>query len=153
MRNLNNFRQEVESQKSWKLMGFCPKNTLLQIKHYVQDLSNITSNYLCKYSPNYLCHFWNNKSFFTTQLFYIILAQTLHTFDKSSPSKCKFSDFSILKLKFTKFLMSFFKSKVSFSSKFRSFLRVMRDNSSKLCMTLIKVARQSEEFQTCHCSH
>ena len=48
------------------------------------------------------------------------LAQTLHNFYKSSPSKCKFLDFLLLGLKFTKFLMSFFKQKVSFSSKFGS---------------------------------
>ena len=60
------------------------------------------------------------------------LAQTLHNFYKSSPSKCKFLDFLLLGLKFTKFLMSFFKQKVSFSSKFGSFFSVMRDNSSVL---------------------
>ena len=98
-RNLNNFRQAVESPKSWNLMGFCPKkNTFLQLKHYTQ--------YLCVDSPNYLCHFWYQKSFFTIQLLCIFLAQALHTF---SPSKCKFSDFPLLRLKFTKFLMSFFK--------------------------------------------
>ena len=58
------------------------------------------------------------------------LAQTLHTFYKRSSSKCKFSDFPLLALKFTKFLMSFFKQKVSFSSKFGSFFSVMGDNSS-----------------------
>ena len=31
--NLNNFRQAVETPKSWNLMGFCPKNTFLQLKH------------------------------------------------------------------------------------------------------------------------
>ena len=58
------------------------------------------------------------------------LAQTLHTFNKSSPSKCKFSDFPLLALKFTKFLMSFFKQKVSFTSKFGSLFSVIRDNCS-----------------------
>ena len=97
-----------------------------------EDLSNITLNYLCENSPNSLCRFWNHNSFFTTQLNYIILAQTLHTFDKNIPSKCKFADFSLLELKFIKFLMSFFKQKVSFSSKFGSFFSDMRDNSSAL---------------------
>ena len=32
-RNLSNFRQALESPKSWHLMGFCPKNTFLQLKH------------------------------------------------------------------------------------------------------------------------
>ena len=91
------------------------------------------------------------KSFFTTQFLCIFFAQTLHTFYKSSPSKCKFSDFPLLGLKFTSFLMSFFKQKVSFSSKFGSFLSVMRDNSSalfqlKLYMLLRKVAHQIENF-------
>ena len=83
-------------------------------------------------SPNSLCHFWNHKSFFTPQLLCIFLGQTLHTLDESSPSKCKFSDFPLLTLKFTKFLMSFFKQKVSFSAKFGSLFSVMRDNSSVL---------------------
>ena len=108
---------------------------LLLSKKYIpsaEDLSNITVNYLCENSPNYLCHFRNHKSFFTTQLACIFLAQTWHTFYKSSPSKCKFSDFPLLGLKFTKFLISFFKQKVSFSSKFRSLFSVMKDHSSVL---------------------
>ena len=68
----------------------------------------------------------------TTQLICIILAQTLHTFHKNIPSKYKFSDFPLLELKFIKFLMSFFKQEVSFSSKFGSLFSVMRDNSSAL---------------------
>ena len=121
------------------------------------DLSNIAFNYLCENPPNSLCHFWNHKSFFTTQLVYIILAQTLHTFEKNIPSKCKFSDFSLLKLKFIKFLMSFFKQKVSFSLNFGSLFSVMRDNFSvlfqlKLYMIWTKGAHQSTKFQTFDCS-
>ena len=81
------------------------------------------------YTPNYLCHFWNDKPFFKTQLLCIMLAQTLHTFYESSPSKCQFLDFPLLGLKFTKFLMSSFKQKVSCSSKCGHFFSVMRDNS------------------------
>ena len=34
MRNLDNFRQAVESPKSWNFMRyFCPKNTFLWLKH------------------------------------------------------------------------------------------------------------------------
>ena len=68
------------------------------------DLSNITFNYLCENSTNSLCHFWNHNSFFTTQLVYIFLAPMFHTFDRNIPSKCKFSDFWLLQLKFTKFI-------------------------------------------------
>ena len=111
MRNLGNFRQAVENPKSWNLMGyyFCPKNTL-----YTENLSNIIFNYLCENSTNFLCHFWNYKSFFTTQLLCIFLTQTLHTFFKSSPSKCKFSDFPLLGLKFTKFSYHFSNKKSVF---------------------------------------
>ena len=65
-----------------------------------EDLSNITFNY-CEISSNYWCHFWNHKSFFTTQLVCVFLAQTIHTFDRNIPSKCTFSDFPLLELKFT----------------------------------------------------
>ena len=87
---------------------------------YTEHLSNITFNYLCQNSWNYLCHFWNHKPFFTTHLLYIFSAQTLYTFYESNP-KCQFLDFSLLELKLTKFLMSFFKHKMSYSSKFGYF--------------------------------
>ena len=87
----------MESRKS------CLPRLLLSKKHipsaktlYTEDLSNITFSYLCENSPNSLCHFYSHKSFFTTQLACVILAQTLHTFDKNISSKCKFSDFPLL---------------------------------------------------------
>ena len=100
------------------------KNTFLQLKH-TEDLSNVIFSYLCENSPNSVRHFWNYKSFFTTQFLCIILSQALHTFDKNISSKCKFSDFPLLELKLIKCL-SFFKQKVSFSSKFESLFNVMR---------------------------
>ena len=99
---------------------------------HTEDLSNITFNYLSEKSPNSVCHFLNHKSFFTTQLLCICLAQTLHTFYKSSPSKSKFSDSSLLLLKFTNFLCHCFKQTVSFSSKFGSLFSVLIDHSSVL---------------------
>ena len=39
MRNLDNFRQAVETPKNWNSMGYiCPKNTFLQLKHYIQRI-------------------------------------------------------------------------------------------------------------------
>ena len=35
-RKLNNFRQAVENPKSWNFISFCPKNTFLQLKKYIQ---------------------------------------------------------------------------------------------------------------------
>ena len=54
----------------------------------------------------------NVRSFFCT-----FLAETLYALDKSNTSMCKFPDLQLLKLNFTKFLMSFFKPKVNVSSK------------------------------------
>ena len=87
------FWQLQASGKSKKLKFdrlLLSKNTFLQLKHYIPRIYvtfiNIYLrfiNYLCENSPNYLCHFWNHKSFFTTQLLCIFLTQTLHTFYKN----------------------------------------------------------------------
>ena len=76
---------------------------------YTENLYNITFNYLCENSPNSFCHSRNHKSFLIIQFLCIFLAQALYTFYKTSPSKCNFSDLPLLALKFTKFLMPFFK--------------------------------------------
>ena len=106
----------ITSDKQWKpkklnVNGLhLSKKYIPTAKTYTEDLSNITSNYYENLS-NFLCHFWNHKLFFTTQLVSIFLAQTLHPFDRNIPSKSKFSDFPLLELKFTKLFMS---SRLSF---------------------------------------
>ena len=83
------------------------------------------------------------------------LAQTLHTFYESSPSKCKFSDFPLLALKLTKLLMSFLKQKVSFSSKFASLFSIMREFFCTFLVETLYVidkgSTSSAHFQTCQC--
>ena len=124
------------TDKQWKVQKF--KFDGLLSKTYspsaktlnTEDLSNITFNYLCENSPNSLWHFWNHKWILTAQLLCIFLAQTLHTFYKSSPWKSKFSNFPLLALNFTKFLMPLLKQKVSFFSKIVSLFSVLRDHSS-----------------------
>ena len=134
-------------------MGYiCLKTTFLQLKHYIQKIYLTLLSTICV-KIHQISYVINHKSCFTTQLFYIILAQTLRTFDKKIPSECKFSDFSLLKLKFIKLLMSFFKQKASFSLNFGSLFSVMRDNFSvlfklKLYMNWTKGAHQSAKFQT-----
>ena len=96
------------------------------------------------------CH---ERSFFCT-----FLAETLYAIDKSSTSKCKFSDLPLLAFKFTKFLMPFFEPRVSFSSNFASLFSVMKDNSSvffhlNLFMLWAKGSDQSANPQTFDCSH
>ena len=127
MRNLDNFRQAVESPKSGNSMGYiCPKNAFLQLKHYIQRIYlTLVSTTCVKIHQTPYVIFYD-----TTRLY--MVAQILHTFDKNIPSRCKFSDFPLPELKFIKFLMSFFKQQVSFSSKCGSIFSVMRDNSSTL---------------------
>ena len=133
MTNLDNFRQAGESPKSWNWMGhFCPKNTFLQLKHYVQRIYLTLPSSTCVKIRQITYVIFETISHFSRHNSSVFLAQTLYTFYKNSPSKWKLSDFPLLGLKFTKFLMSFFKQKVSFSSKFGSFFSVMRDNSSVL---------------------
>ena len=131
MRNLENFREAEKSLKSWDLMGyFCSKNTFLQLKHYMQKiyLTLLSTNCLKIHQMTYAIFETISLLHYTTPLYF--LAQKLNTFYKSSSSKCKFSDFPVLALMFPKFFMSFFKQKVSLSSKFWSFFSVMRDHSS-----------------------
>ena len=53
-------------------------------------------------------------------------------FGQKEPIENKFSDLWVVAWKFTKFLMTYLKSQVSFSLNFASFFSVMRDNSSAL---------------------
>ena len=64
MRNLDNFRQAVESPKSWNSMGYiCLKTTFLHLKHYLQIYLTLLSTDLWfgkwheeygKFSPEHL---------------------------------------------------------------------------------------------------
>ena len=64
MRNLDNFRQAVESPKSWNSMGcICLKTTFLHLKHYLQIYLTLLSTDLWfgkwheeygKFSPEHL---------------------------------------------------------------------------------------------------
>ena len=105
---------------------FVQKNTFLQLKHDIQGiyltLLSTTYESSCENSTNSSCHFWTHQSFFMTQLLGICLAQIPHTFYKSNLSKCKFSDFPLLALKFTK-LLSFFPTKSQFFFKVRIILQ------------------------------
>ena len=95
------------------------KNCIPLATNYIEDLSNTTLNYLSQNSTNFVFHFWNHKSVFTIPLFCIFLAQTLYIFCKSCPKRCTFTDFPLLALKFSKFLMLFFGAKSQFFFKLR----------------------------------
>ena len=66
------------------------------------------------------------------QLFWTFSSKNVYSFDKRSPSKCKFLDFWLLTWQLTKFLMSFFKPPVSFALNFASLFSVLRNNLSVL---------------------
>ena len=61
-------------------------------------------------------------------------------------------DFALLGLNFSKFLISFCKQKVSFSSKFGSFFSVMRDNSSVLLLAETLYAIEKSSTSECKLS-
>ena len=116
----------ITSDKQWKV-----QKVVIQWDTFVRKIRSFSKTTFVKiHQVLYICHFWNNMSFFITQLACIILVQILHTFDKNIPSKLKLSDFSLVQLKCMKFLKSFFKQKVSLSWKFGSLFSFMRDNSS-----------------------
>ena len=75
---------------------------------------------------------WITLQCYERQLFCTFLAEYLYAIDKSSASKCKFSDLPLQALKFTKFITSFFETKRQFSSNFAELSSVMKDNSSIL---------------------
>ena len=113
------------SDKQWKVQkveiwwAFVQKKYIPSAKTYTVDLSNITFNYLCVDLPNYLCHFWNHKSFFTTQLLWYLFSSNITYFRQ----KCKFSDFPLLRLKFTKIVHVIFQMKSQFFFKVSIFFQ------------------------------
>ena len=111
IRNSDNFRQAVDSPKSWNLMCyFCPKNTFPQQKHYMPKI------YLTLLSTTSVKIHQMTYVIYETISHFSMLANVHQTFH------CL--------LKLTKLFMSFFKWKVSFCSKFGSFFSVMRDHFS-----------------------
>ena len=121
MRNLDNSRQAVESPKNWNSMGYiCLKNTFLQLKHYIQRiyLTLLPTTCVKIHQIPYMCHFWNHKSFFTTQLVCIILVQILYTFDENISSKFFFFRFFTAQVKIHQI------SHVIFQTKSESFFKV-----------------------------
>ena len=113
-------------KKNIKVIGrHCPTNNF-----------NKSSTSECKFSDlsllalkfiNFPCYFLNKEPF---QL------ETLHhssvSWDITLSSKCKFSDFWMLAWKLTKFLMSFFKQRISFPLNFTSTVSVMTHDSYEI---------------------
>ena len=77
------------------------------------------SEFLMSFLKQKVNFFSKFGSFFRVmrEFFCTFLTETLYDIDKSSRSKCKFSDLPLLALQITKFLMSFLEPKVIFSTK------------------------------------
>ena len=133
---------------------FYPKNTFLQLEHFILKIYLTLVSTTCEkiHRITYVIFETIYQSFLSTHFLCISLAQTLHTFYKSSPSTYKFSDFPLLGSKFTKFLMSFFKQNVSFSLKFGSFFSVMKGNFSILFLAETLYAIEKSSTSKCKLS-
>ena len=107
---------------------FCPKNTFLQLKHYIQGIYLTLLSTTCVKIHQIPYVIFETISHFSRHNSSVFFNSNVTFFRQISPSKWKFSDLPLLALKFTKFLMSFFKQNVSFSSKFCA----MRDKPSVL---------------------
>ena len=114
------------------------KNAFLQLKHYIQRIYRTLLSTVCVkiHQTPYvifetISHFLRHNSLY-------FLTQLLHTFYKSSPSKCKFPDFPLLALKLIQFLISYFKQKLGLSTKFGSFFSVRRDNLPETLYAIYK---------------
>ena len=132
MRNLDNFRKAVESPKRSNSKGYiCPRNTFLQLKHYIQR------KYLTLLSTTMKIH----------RILYVIFETINHFSLHNLPVFFKLKHYILLteiSLKSAHFQIStarvkirqnihvILQQKVSFSSKFGSLLSIMRDNPSAL---------------------
>ena len=128
MRNFDNFRQAAERPKSWNSRrGYlCPKSTCFQVKQCIEWIYLIFLSTTCVKIHQISYVIFETISHFSRHISSaFFLAQTLHTFDKRSPSERKFSDFPLL-LMVLKLSISFSGPRVIFSWNFVSLFSVMR---------------------------
>ena len=155
-RNLDNFRQAVESPKIWNSMGYiCPKNTFLQLKHCMQRIY-FTFDYLCENSPNCWCHFWNHKVIFhdATRMYYF--SSNITYFWQKYSIKVQIFRFLTIQVKIHQISLVIFQAKSEF---FQSLdhssvsWQITLTFSSKTLYDFDKRNPSSANFQTFNCSH
>ena len=118
IRNFSNFRQALQSPKSWNSIAyFYPKNTFLQLKHYIQKnyliLLSTTRVKICQ-----IPYFWNYKSFFTAQLFCIFFGLNITYFLQKYPIKVQIFRFTNASIKIHQIPHLIFQAKSRFFFKF-----------------------------------
>ena len=133
MRNLGNFRQAVESPKSWNSMGYiCLKTTFLQLKHYIQKiyLTLLSTTFVRIHQiPYVIFETISHFSRYTTRP-YNISSKTTYFWQKY-PVKVQIFRFFITRVKIHQIYHVIFQTK-SFSLNFGSLFSFMRDNSPVL---------------------
>ena len=138
-------------------MDFCPKNTLIQLKHYIQwiylTLSNILTTYVKIHQITYvifetISHFSQHNSSVSFQLKHYILSTKVQIFRLSTAqvkvyqnSSCHFSN---KKSVFFKVWIFFQCHERSFFCTFQAETLYALDKSS---------TSKSAIFQTCYCLH
>ena len=151
IRNLNNFRQSVESPKSGNFMSFCPKNKFLHLKNYQRIYLTILSTTCVKIHQTAYVNFHD-----TTPL-YLFSSNIMAYILQKQLIKVKIFLLSLAQVKVHQIPYFIFQIKSQFSFKDIFFI-VMSDHSLvvfqlKLYMLLRKVAHERANFQVCHCSH
>ena len=128
MRNLENFRQAVESPKSWNLMGcFCPKNAFLQLKHYLQRIYLPYFQLLVHQIPYVI---FETITHFSQQNSSIFFSSNITYFWQKHPFKVQIFRLSTARVKIHQILNVIFQTKSPLFFKVWITLSVINDNSS-----------------------
>ena len=102
MKNLKNFIQARESPKGWNLMGFCPKkNTFLWLKYSIQRICLTLLPVPCVKIHQITDVIFETVSHFSRNNSSVSFHFKHHILSKSIPSKLVFSEFPLLRLKFS----------------------------------------------------
>ena len=137
---------------------FCPKNTFLQLKHYIQRIYLTLLSTTCVKIHQIPYVIFETISHFSRHNSSVFFSSNITYFLKKQLIKMQVFQLSTARINIHQIPHAIFQQKVGFSLKSGSLYSFMRDNSSvlfqlKLYMLLTKVAYQSANFQTCHWSH
>ena len=114
MRNLDKFRQTVESPKSWNSMGYiCPKNAFLQLKHYIQMIYlKLLSTTLKVHQTPYVI--FETISHFSRNNLSLVFSSNITYFWQKYPIKVQIFTFSTARVKIHQISYVIFQTKSEF---------------------------------------
>ena len=111
MRSLDNFRQPVESPKSWNSMGYiCPKNTFLQLKQIQRIYLTLLSTTCVKIHqiPYFI---FETITYFSRQNSNVLFSSNIAYFWQKYPIKVKIFRFSTARVNIHQISHAIFKTK------------------------------------------